>query len=428
MRILVVGGGGREHALVWRLAQNATVDRIFCAPGNAGIAEEATLVPISSGDVLGLVTFIEANGIDLTVVGPEAPLVAGIADELEERGLPVFGPSAAAARIEGSKAWAKDICERHGIVSARSGVFQEVEPAAVFMDELGPPYVIKADGLAAGKGVVVTDDRAEAMGFLRAVLVERVFGDAGIDVLVEEFLEGREISALCLTDGKEVLPLALAQDHKRVGDGDTGPNTGGMGAYSPLPFVDADLERQIEWDFLKQTVRALEAEGVPYRGVLYAGLMLTADGPRLLEFNCRFGDPETQVILPRMASDLGELLLATVEGNLSNYKMVWKPEACVTVTLASEGYPSNPRTGVPIRGLADAAAVDNAIVFHAGTARKEDDIVTAGGRVLSVSALGTTLDAARATAYEAVDRISFDGMQFRHDIAASAAGLAEGSS
>ena len=420
MKILVVGGGGREHALVWRLAQNATVDRLYATPGNAGIAQEATCVPISAGDVGGLVEFIEAKDIDLTVIGPEAPLVAGLADELDARHLPVFGPSAKAAQIEGSKSWAKEICERHEIATPRAATFDEVDPAIAFLDETGSPYVVKADGLAAGKGVLVTEDRSEAEGFIKAILLDRVFGEAGAKVLVEEHLDGVEISALCLTDGKDVFPLALAQDHKRLGDGDTGPNTGGMGAYSPLPFVEPGQEKAIGWDVLTRAVRALEAEGIHYRGVLYGGLMLTDDGIKLLEFNCRFGDPETQVIVPRMASDLGELLLACVEGNLGNYKMLWKDQSCITVALASGGYPGTHQTGMPIEGIEAAEEVDGVTVFHAGTAMRDGKVVTAGGRVLSVSALGKTLAEARERAYEAVSRISFEGMQYRTDIAAKA--------
>ena len=415
-----MGGGGREHALVWRFAQNATVDRIYAAPGNAGIAREAACVPISAGDVSGLVDFVESHDIDLTVIGPEAPLVAGLADELDARHMPVFGPSAKAAQIEGSKSWAKEICERHEIATARSGTFDDVDGAVAYLDEIGSPYVVKADGLAAGKGVLVTDDRTQAEGFIRAILLDRVFGEAGAKVLVEEHIDGVEISALCLTDGKDVFPLALAQDHKRVGDGDTGPNTGGMGAYSPLPFVPEGLEKQIGWDVLTRAVRALEAEGIHYRGVLYAGMMLTDAGPKLLEFNCRFGDPETQVIVPRMGSDLVELLLACVEGNLGNYKMLWKKQSCITVSLASGGYPGTHETGLPIEGLEAADEVDGVTVFHAGTAMRDEKVVTAGGRVLSVSALGANLAEARERAYEAVSRISFEGMQYRTDIGAKA--------
>jgi phosphoribosylamine--glycine ligase len=304
----------------------------------------------------------------------------------------VFGPIAKAARVEGSKSWAKAICERHGIKTPRSSTFTDAERAEAFLDEMKSPYVVKADGLAAGKGVTVTDDRAEAVGALRAILLDRVFGEAGATVLIEEYVEGREISALCITDGKRVIPLALAQDHKRVGEGDTGPNTGGMGAYSPLPFVDDGLEKQIQWDVLTQAVRALEAEGIRYRGVLYAGLMLTDDGPTLLEFNCRFGDPETQAILPRLASDLGELLLACVEGNLANYRVNWRPESCITVTVASEGYPGEVTGDLPIEGLDAAGEVDGVTVFHSGTVMRDGKVMTSGGRVLSVSALGASLD------------------------------------
>lgn len=421
MKILVVGGGGREHALVWRLAQNPTMERIYAAPGNAGIAREATCLPIAAGDVGAIVEFVEQQSIDLTIVGPEAPLVAGLADELESRHLSVFGPTAKAARIEGSKSWAKAICERHGIPTPRSSTFDDADDAEKFLDDMKPPYVVKADGLAAGKGVSVTDDRAEAGAFVRAILLDRLFGEAGAKVLIEEHVDGREISALCITDGKRVVPLALAQDHKRVGEGDTGPNTGGMGAYSPLPFVDDGLEKHIQWDVLTQAVRALEAEGIRYRGVLYAGLMLTDDGPTLLEFNCRFGDPETQAIMPRLASDLGELLLACVEGNLKNYRVNWKPESCITVTLASAGYPGEVESGLPIEGLDDAGRVEGVTVFHSGTAMRDGKVVTAGGRVLSVSALGASLEQARERAYEAASKIWFEGMHYRSDIAAGAA-------
>jgi phosphoribosylamine--glycine ligase len=423
MRLLVVGGGGREHAMIWRLAQNPTVDRLFAAPGNAGIAREATCLPVAADDIAGIVRAVEREGIDLTVVGPEAPLVAGLADELEARGHPVFGPTRDAARIEGSKAWAKELCERHGIPAARSRTFTELGPAIEFVDELaaGGPVVVKADGLAAGKGVTVAPDREVARAALEAALVDRVFGDAGSQVLVEEFLEGPEVSAFALTDGRDVLPLTLAQDFKRAGEGDTGPNTGGMGAYTPLAFVDPDTEQAIWSGVVRATVRAMEAEGVRYRGLLYAGLMLTADGPKVLEYNCRFGDPETQAILPRMRSDLGELLLACVEGNIGNYKALWNDDACVTVVAASGGYPGDHATGAEITGLRDAERTEGALVFHAGTAMRNGRVVTDGGRVLAVSGLGPTPAGARARAYEALERISFDGMQIRTDIAARAA-------
>jgi len=417
VKVLIVGQGGREHALAWKLAQNPVVERLFAAPGNAGIAGVATCEHIAAADVPGLAEFAEREAIDLTVVGPEAPLVAGVVDEFEERGLPIFGPTGSGARLEGSKSWAKDLCRRHGIPAGRSGAFTEEAPAIAFLDELGPPYVVKADGLAAGKGVTVTEDRGEAERAVRSCL-ERRPGEAPKTVVVERFLEGREVSALALTDGRSVLPLALAQDHKRIGDGDTGPNTGGMGAYSPVPFVDDATRDAIIADVLEPTVRALSAEGIRYRGVVYAGMMLTADGPQVLEFNCRFGDPETQAIVPRLRTDLAEALLACVEGNLAGHLAEWAEEACVCVVLASAGYPGEPKTGVPIDGLEDAAAVPGVQVFHSGTTVRDGRVLTAGGRVLAVSALGASLEDARGLAYEACGRVSFDGMQYRRDIAA----------
>jgi phosphoribosylamine--glycine ligase len=421
MRILVVGSGAREHAITWRLAQNPTVDRLFAAPGNAGIAREATCLDVAADDVRGIIGIVEREGIDLTVVGPEQPLVQGLADALEARGCKVFGPTKSAARLEGSKSWAKDLMQRHGIPAARSRSFGAIDEAAAYLDEVGSPVVIKADGLAAGKGVTVAGDRDEALAALEACLVHRAFGDAGATVLVEELLTGREVSAFALSDGREVLPLALAQDFKRAHDGEAGPNTGGMGAYSPVPFVDAATERHIGDHVLAATVRAMDAEGTRFRGLLYAGLMLTDDGPKVLEFNCRFGDPETEVVLPRLRSDFGEMVLASVEGNLSSYKAHWSEEACVTVVLASGGYPGEYRTGFPIEGLEDAEALEGVVVFHAGTAERQGTVVTAGGRVLAVSALGDSIGDARARAYEAVGRISFEGMHFRTDIAARAA-------
>jgi phosphoribosylamine--glycine ligase len=417
-----VGGGAREHAMVWRLAQNPTVDRLFAAPGNAGIEREATCLPIRADDVAGLVGAIERERIELTIVGPEAPLVAGLADVLELRGFRVFGPSKAAARIEGSKAWAHDLMERHGIPTASSRAFTSFDEAVEHLDSLGDvPVVVKADGLAAGKGVTIAEDRKTAVAALRASLVDRTFGDAGAKAVIEERLEGPEVSAFALTDGRDLLPLALAQDFKRAYDGDKGPNTGGMGAFSPVPSVDAETERRIWQDVLTPTVRALDAEGSRYRGLLYAGLMVTADGPKVLEFNCRFGDPETEVVLPRLRSDFGEVVLATVEGNLSSYKAHWTEEACVTVVLASGGYPGEHLTGVPIEGLDRTDELEETMVFHAGTEKRRGKVVNTGGRVLAVSALGATIGNARERAYAAVERISFEGMQYRTDIAARAA-------
>jgi phosphoribosylamine---glycine ligase len=417
VRVLVVGGGGREHALCWALSQNPMVDRLYAAPGNAGTETLASGVPIPAEEVDRMAAFAESESIDLVVVGPEVPLVAGLADELVARGLPVFGPTTEGARIEGSKAWAKSLCERHGIPAARSREFEELSPALEYVEQLDPPYVVKADGLAAGKGVTVAEDRPTAERALKEALVDRIFGDAGSTVLVEEYLEGVEVSALALCDGRSIAPLALAQDYKRVFDRDEGPNTGGMGAYSPLPFIDADVERAISDDVLLATAKALKEEGVRYRGVLYAGLMLTADGPKVLEYNCRFGDPETQVILPRLASNLGELLLACVEGNLADYQLSWATDACVGVVLASGGYPGSYETGRPIRGLDEASRLSGVQVFHSGTKMRDGRVVTAGGRVLTVSALGPTLEEARARAYEGCSLISFDGMHQREDIA-----------
>jgi phosphoribosylamine---glycine ligase len=420
VRVLVVGGGGREHALCWRLAQNPEVDRLYAAPGNAGIAELATLAPVSAADVPGIAEFAERESIDFTVVGPEAPLVAGLVDEMQARGMPVFGPTREAARIEGSKAWARWLCDRHSIPAPRYRAFEDVHPAFDYLDEVKSPYVVKADGIAAGKGVTVTDDLAEARQAIEDCLVRRVFGDAGSTVLVEEHLDGFEVSAMALIDGRTVLPLVMVRDYKRALDGDRGPNTGGMGAFSPVPAVGSGTESRIVEMVLRRAARALEAEGVRYSGVLFAGLMLTNEGPKVLEFNCRFGDPETQALLPRLVSNLGELLLACVEGNLSRHKLAWTPDAAVGVVLASGGYPGEVQTGKPVAGLEDAAAMEGVHVFHAATVAREGRVLTAGGRVLTVTAVAPDLDEARRRAYEAASKISFDGMTYRRDIAEGA--------
>ena len=418
MKVLVVGQGGREHALAWRLAQSPSVERVFAAPGNAGISDVAMCEPISAGDVPGLVDFAEREDIDLTVVGPEAPLVAGLADELEARGLRVFGPSRAAARIEGSKAWAKDLCQRHGIPTPRSKSFTDMGRALEALGAYRPPYVVKADGLAAGKGVTVTGDRAEAERALRAALLDRAFGEAGARVLLEEHVTGREVTVVALSDGHSVEPLAPAQDFKRALDNDEGPNTGGMGAFSPVPWVDEGTAKIIREDILERAVSAMAAEGVEYRGALYAGLMLTEDGPVLLEFNCRFGDPEAQAILPRLRSDLASALLACSEGTLDRVQLDWTDDSCVTVVLASGGYPGDHPTGLLISGLEEAAEVPRVFVFHAGTRARDGRVVTSGGRVLGLSALGSSFGEARDRAYQACSRISFEGMHYRKDIAA----------
>ena len=420
MRILVVGGGGREHALTWKLAENPTVDKMFAVPGNAGIAEIAECMQTDPSDAETMANLTEDLGIDLTVIGPEGPLVAGLADELSARGLPVFGPTKAAARIEGSKAWAKEIMERAGVPTARAETFTDVATAKDFLGELAPPYVIKADGLAAGKGVYICADEEEAVRALEECLVSARFGEAGATVVVEEFLRGEELSLFCLTDGRAVLLLAPAQDFKRALDGDEGPNTGGMGAYSPVPHMPADVVDRSVREIFEPVVRQLEREGARFQGLLYGGLMVTADGPKVLEFNCRFGDPETQVVLPRMDSDLAEPMLACAEGNLAPYAPRWRPEACVTVVLASGGYPGDYETGKEIKGVERAASMPDVFVFHAGT-KKRRKLVTTGGRVLAVSALGADLAQARARAYDAVEAIEFKGKQFRTDIALRAA-------
>jgi phosphoribosylamine--glycine ligase len=422
VRILVVGGGGREHALAWALARNPAVERLLAAPGNAGTDEVASRVAVDAEDIGGLVALVERGSIDLTVVGPEAPLVAGLVDELQARGFRAFGPTRDGAMIEGSKSWAKELCVRHRIPAPASETFDDVTKAVMYLDAFEPPYVVKADGLAAGKGVTVAPTREDAVRAIEACLVDRAFGPAGDRVVVEEHLTGQEVSALALTDGQTVLPLPLAQDFKRVGDGDRGPNTGGMGAYSPVSFVDAATEDAIRTRILEAAVRALEVEGVLYRGILYAGLMLTDEGPKVLEFNCRFGDPETQAVLPRLASDLGEALLACAEGNLADHRLRWTSEPCVTVVLASGGYPGAYRTGVAVEGLEEAGKADKTWVFHAGTERRDGRVVTSGGRVLAVSALGTDLARARDRAYEACGRIRFEGAHHRTDVALEAAG------
>ena len=421
MKVLLVGGGGREHALAWRLAQSPLVDELVAAPGNAGIASLARCVPVNADDVDGLVALAEREDADLTVVGPEAPLVAGLADELEARGRRVFGPSKAGAAIEGSKAFAKDLMLRHGIPTARSGAFTDVEKATAFVDELGGRAVVKADGLAAGKGVTVALERETAIAALEDALERRIFGEAGSTVVVEEVLEGPEISAFALIDSDTLVPLGLAQDFKRIGDGDVGPNTGGMGAYSPLPWLDPDVELHVWEALVIPTFHALRGQGINYRGCLFTGVMLTSDGPKVLEFNSRFGDPETEVLMPRMGFDVAEALLACSEGRLSGFVHSERPDAAVTVVLASDGYPGPYETGFEIHGLDAAGEVQGVTVFHAGTAERDGRVVTAGGRVLAVSALGPTLRDARARAYQACGRITFEGMQCRHDIAAAAA-------
>jgi phosphoribosylamine--glycine ligase len=420
MKVLVVGGGGREHALCWGLARSPQVEDLHAAPGNAGIAAVATCHAAAADDVGAQVRLADELDADLVVVGPEAPLVAGLADDLRTRGRRAFGPGRDGARLEGSKAFAKDLMMRHAIPTARAATFDEVEPASAFVDELGGRAVVKADGLAAGKGVTVASTREEAADAIERSLVGRAFGEAGVRVVVEERLEGPEVSAFALVDATSIVPLALAQDFKRIGDGDTGPNTGGMGAYSPIPWLDDAAEAGI-WDVVSSTVGALRDDGIDYAGLLYTGLMLTTDGPKVLEYNCRFGDPETQVVIPRLRSDLAEVLDACAAGRLADVKVDLTEDAAVTVVLASGGYPGAYRTGRPIEGLAAASASPDAAVFHSGTAERDGRVVTAGGRVLAVTGWGPAVADARRRAYEAASHISFDGMTRRSDIAAGAA-------
>jgi len=431
VRVLVVGSGGREHALAHGLAQSPAVEEVIGAPGNPGIAALGRCLPVRSGDAKAVADLADEVGADLVVIGPEVPLVAGAVDAVEARGRLAFGPRAAAARLEGSKAWMKDVLHEAGVPTARYGVFANNskerggEAAALnFLDTMGGLYVIKTDGLAAGKGVVVTTDRNEAREAVRAYLSGQAFGDAGRTIVIEEGLSGPELSLLVLCDGRDAVPLAPAQDFKRIGEGDTGPNTGGMGAYSPVPMIGPEITEEVMAKAVAPTLEALGRLGAPYKGVLYAGIMLTPDGPKVLEYNVRFGDPECQVVVPRLASDLATHLAEAAAGKLAT-PLRWRDDAAVTVVLASGGYPAEPRTGDIIEGLDAAAQVEGVTVFHAGTAAVEGRpgaVRTAGGRVLNVTALGATLTDARARAYEAAGRISWPGMQYRRDIAAAAAG------
>jgi phosphoribosylamine--glycine ligase len=416
MRVLVVGSGGREHALAWAIAASPLVDALFCAPGNAGIAEEAECVPIGATDIAGLVGFSRRERIDFAVVGPEAPLVLGLVDALEAAGIPAFGPSAAAAALEGSKAFAKDLCTRAQIPTAAHRRFRDPAAARAFIASHGAPIVVKADGLAAGKGVTVATDLDTAYRAVDAALVERRFGEAGHEIVIEDFLTGNEASFHALVDGKTALPLATARDYKRVGDGDTGPNTGGMGGPSPSPYLTPALEGTVMERIILPAVAAMEREGRPLKGVLYAGLMLTEAGPMLLEFNVRFGDPEAQVLMMRLMSDPLPALIAARDGVLGSVDLRWHTEHAVCIVMAARGYPDEPERGSEIRGL-DAAGADPKVkIFHAGTRRDGERLIADGGRVLGVTALGQDLGAARGRAYTAVDRIDWPEGFCRRDI------------
>jgi phosphoribosylamine---glycine ligase len=416
MRVLVVGGGGREHALAWKLARSPRVEALWCAPGNAGIAGVATCVPLAVDDVKGLARFAHDERIDLTVVGPELPLTLGIVDRFAQEGLRAFGPSAAAARLEGSKVFAKELLRQLRVPTAFFGAFDDPDEAARYVDEVGAPVVVKADGLAAGKGVFICATPGEAKDAVRQVMGQRLFGDAGARIVVEEFLEGEELSFMAITDGDTVLPLAESQDHKRAFDGDRGPNTGGMGAYSPVPLMTPALRDHVMRDVMEPVVHGLARQGVRYTGVLYAGLMVHEGRAKVLEFNVRFGDPEAQVLMVRLASDLAELMDAACEGTLVDATVEWDPRAAACVVLAAEGYPNAVEKGRVIEGLDGLHDWSDGVVFHAGTRRDGDRVVTDGGRVLGVTGLGADVAGAVAAAYGAVDRIGWPGMHCRRDI------------
>ena len=417
MKILVIGSGGREHALVWKLASSPRVSKLYCAPGNAGISRQATCVPVSATNLAGLKTFAEREAVDLTVVGPEAPLALGIADLFRESKLKVFGPTRNAAKIESSKAFAKNLMMRQRIPTADARTFENVRPALDYLERCSLPIVVKADGLAQGKGVVVARTAQDARDAVVNMLDHRAFGDAGTRVVIEECLEGEELTLMAFADGKTVVPMLAAQDHKRLGEDDTGPNTGGMGAYAPAPVATPALRYAIMRDVLHPAIEGLSRVGSPFYGVLYAGLMVKDGTPYVLEFNARFGDPETQVVLPLLKTDLAEVLEAVVEHRLDQVHLEWSEESAVCVVLASGGYPGKYATGLPITGLDDVADRDRVAVFHAGTAWNGRDVVTAGGRVLGVTAWGSSLGAARDRAYEVGKGITFEGQYFRTDIA-----------
>ncbi len=419
MKVMVVGSGGREHAIAWRLARSPRVSTVWVAPGNAGTARDARLRNLPVTDLAALADFAAAEQLDFTVVGPEAPLAAGIVDLFHERGLRVFGPSRAAAQLESSKDYAKAFMARHGIPTARYQTFTDPQAAHAYIDSQGAPIVVKADGLAAGKGVVVATTAAQAHAAIDDMLVGNRMGSAGARVVIEEFLAGEEASFIVMVDGRHVLPLATSQDHKRLRDGDQGPNTGGMGAYSPAPVVTPDIHARVLREIIQPTVAGMARDGIPYTGFLYAGLMIDdAGNPRTLEFNCRMGDPETQPIMARLKSDLAEIFELAIDGRLDSAEVAWDRRPALGVVLAAHGYPDDPRRGDVIDGLAPDGNGDrdDLLVFHAGTTEADGRVLTSGGRVLCVTALGDSVKIAQAAAYERVGAISFDGMQYRHDI------------
>jgi phosphoribosylamine--glycine ligase len=415
MKVLLLGSGGREHALAWALSASPLLTKLFCAPGNAGMAEVAQCIPLDPVDHESIIQFCRDERIELVVIGPEAPLVDGLGDALGSTGIRYFGPTKAAARLEGSKGFTKDLCQVAGIPTAAYGRFMDRNAAKTYLAAQGLPIVIKADGLAAGKGVVIAETREEAEAAVDACL-SGVFGSAGAEVVIEEFLVGEEASFFALCDGVHALPLASAQDHKRVGEGDTGPNTGGMGAYSPAPIMTAEMTERVMREIIEPTVKEMAARGTPFKGVLFAGLMITATGPKLIEYNVRFGDPETQVLMMRLKSDLLAALAATTDGVLAHFDMRWSDDAALTVVMAANGYPGTPQKGTEIKGLELAKAVPNVEIFHAGTRREGNRLIADGGRVLSVTGRGKTVTDARDAAYAAIAKIDWPGGFYRKDI------------
>ena len=416
MRVLVVGGGGREHALVWKIAQSPKVSKVYCAPGNAGISGQATIIPIKANDLNGLLEFASKEKIDLTVVGPEEPLTKGIVDLFESKGLPIFGPSQKSAEIEGSKAFAKEMMKKYHIPTAIYEIFEDRTEAIKYIRRQDAPIVVKADGLAAGKGVLVCKTVGEAIQSVEKIMVEKIFGEAGNKVVIEECLVGEEASFIAFTDGKTILPMASSQDHKPIFDGDKGPNTGGMGAYSPAPVVTGQVHEKIMEEILKPIVQGMAEEGRPYKGVLYAGIMISDGLPKVLEFNARFGDPETQPVLMRMKGDIVPMLEACMKGSLSQYEIEWDSRASVCVVMASRGYPGDYERGKVIEGLEKVSRMEDVFVFHAGTTFKEEQMVTNGGRVLGVTGLGEDIPKAIERTYKAVKKISWNGVHYRTDI------------
>ncbi|ABA89470.1 phosphoribosylamine--glycine ligase [Syntrophotalea carbinolica DSM 2380] len=416
MKVLVIGSGGREHAMVWKIAQSPLVEEVFCAPGNAGIAGQATCVSLKVDDIDGLLAFAQQKQIDLTVVGPELPLTLGVVDRFRAAGLTIFGATRDAAQIEGSKSFCKDLMAKYGVPTASYGTFTDCDEAVAFIKQQGAPIVVKADGLAAGKGVILADTVEQAVAAVESILCEGAFGSAGARVVIEEFLEGEEASFLAFTDGERIVPLASSQDHKAAYDGDTGPNTGGMGAYSPAPVVTPEIHDKIIEQVLKPTIAGMAAEGCAYSSILYAGLMIKDGELKVLEFNARFGDPETQPLLARLKSDIVPVLLACARGDLSGVELEWHDKAAVCVVMASGGYPGDYAKGHAIDGLDAAAGIEDLVVFHAGTTLQDDSIVTAGGRVLGVTGLGTTVAEAIERAYQGVKTINWKDVHYRSDI------------